>query len=510
MSSRCITSSNNRNAHLQTETRRHEKVKLLLTLFLCHCNAQQITDSIQVSSKHQTTGCIRIPVIATDRVRHVHELSISIQSPTCADHGHGKYQLDTFSYENNTVNLTHREQLPDRNNSSPRSCSIVANSTNVIATCFQQQHKNGQLLDFNTGVLTSCVATIHSYNISTWKLQQFDFKTEFKKCATSAGQDAFVSCKNKTYFTTSTYGASGTALYLFDSSFNELNRVNVTSTSRSESTIVNISECQLTLLTRAASDQAYPNLKAWHYIIRNSSLVQTSTSISAWTTPFNWEGWTFQHQSNLNLRNQKHTTNFGTANWPVTTPSDYGSNKFESKEHSNKFWGISTNSNNTNGRFKPVLVQGVNNISTSVQPIFGFSHIAYASGILVKDTVWIIFETDSCKDQGKFPCIKRLFIDLLERPVTTVVDLLNQDQNHLTPNCTNEYTPDYTVKSFEGQPALQTQEIPLATISVLFVIIVATISAVCTRLYLNHRVSISKYISQVKSLSHGMRPASSV
>nr|QFU19747.1 putative transmembrane protein [Serpentovirinae sp.] len=407
----------------QTGTKAKIQCLLILFLFL-FINAQRVNDSLQVDVDHLTNACIRIPVIVTDRVNLVHELTIKLAGPKCKDNGLGVYQLDTYRYLNNTFEFLSSTQLPDGVNYGPRSCSMSVNSSYVFVICFHQPRKGDELIDFNKGNLTSCKATIFVYDVITWQLRKFDFPLKPGYCATSASQDSFVDCRHGKFLATSSYssnrqnGRRGTYVYIFDQHMNMLTS-NEVSTFYGEANIQSYGDCQFKVYIRSSGDNKSPYLQEVLMFYDGSSLVCVSNKSSTWHTPFN-NGWVYTHPNVL-----KTYEAFGAANFPAFAPFDYGRYAGESVKFNNSYVGITTNYSNTNGRFVPLFVNKFNEKIKS-EPIFGLSHIAYACGVYIKDTVLLLIETDACQNTGIYPCVKRVGIDLLNRPIKWVGKNQNQ------------------------------------------------------------------------------------
>nr|AUS29616.1 TM-glycoprotein [Ball python nidovirus 1] len=394
---------------------------LCLASFIFGANSQRVQDSVDLNVNHKILACTRIPVIATDRQNLVHELTIRIDNPRCNDNGLGVYQLDTYRYQNNVYEYVKSNQLPDGVNSSPRSCSLSVNSSHVFVICFNQIFNGDELVDFNKGKLLKCNGTIFVYDVYDWGLRQFHFQLEENYCATSASQDAFVECRHGTFLATSSnshlrqLGDKGTFVYVFDQYLVMLSKIKA-STYLGEANIQSLGSCQFILRIRASGDKKSPYLSEVVLEYDGVRLKKLTQGDSDWHTPFNAVGWVFQHPV-MYPRNPYSA--FGAANFPAYAPYDYGYYPSESVIFGKSYFGITTNFSNTNGRFVPLFVYKINEKIKS-EKIFGFSHIAYANGVYIKDTVILLIETDSCLDTGLYPCVKRVMIDLLDRPCQRV------------------------------------------------------------------------------------------
>lgn len=463
----------------------------LLISFVTITDGQRVADTAFVLSNHTTTSCTRIPVIATDRSQYVHELTININNADCKDHGLGKYQLDTFKFEDNVYEFIGSHQLPDGSDYSPRSCSLSANTTHVFSICFHQPHAGTHLVDFNDGKLLRCNATIFVYDVYTWQLRHFKFQLQEGYCATSASQDAWVECKYGIFLATSSYSSNyqnfgrGTYVYIFDENLVMLSKFNV-SVNYGEANIRAIGDCEFILAIRSSGDNKTPYLREVKLYYNGSQLINRSIGLSDWHTPFNWHQWVFQHPYTVSTNN----TAFGTANFPAYSPFDYGKYVGESPLFNNSYYGITTNATNTNGRFAPLFVYKINNTIKS-ERIFGLSHIAYACGVYFKDTVILLIETDSCQDAGIFPCVKRIMIDLLHRPT-------NRADKVLTTTLDSTLgTTTISIQRVAHEPKLDT----LAVIIVnLLLIILGLCVWVITKLFLRFKLRPHRWLNRVKIL----------
>ncbi|QGW58080.1 TM-glycoprotein [Morelia viridis nidovirus] len=465
-------------------------IYLLINLFY-QVDSQQVMDTVFVQPNHTSTGCVRIPVIATDRKHYVHELTIKMNNIACKDNGLGVYQLDTYRYEENVYEFISSRQLPDGSDYSPRSCSLSANSTHVFIICFHQLKAGKNLADFNDGKLLKCNATIFVYDVDNWQLRQFKFQLQEGYCATSASQDAWVECRYGRFLATSSYssnrqkGQKGNYVYIFDEYLVMLSKFNV-SVNYGEANIRATGNCEFILAIRSSGDNKTPYLREVKLYYNGSHLVNRSMGLSDWHTPFNWYKWVYQHPYTVTSK----PTSFGTANFPAYSPFDYGRCVGESSIFNNSYYGITTNATNTNGRFVPLFVYKINNTIKS-ERIFGLSHIAYACGVYIKDTVILLIETDSCQDAGIFPCVKRIVIDLLHRPINRVGKVLTT-----------------TLDSTHGTTTISTQRVAhepkLDTLAVIIVNLLLIILGLCvwviTKLFLRFKLRPHRWLNRVKIL----------
>nr|QJQ82297.1 ORF7 [Carpet python nidovirus 1] len=491
-----LSFSSRRLSHVQLqEPATTNEVKYLLICLLLSlvnlANTQRVSDTVVVSSNHTTTSCTRIPVIASDRSQYVHELTININNAECKDNGLGVYQLDTFRFEDNFYEFIGSQQLSDGSDYSPRSCSLSANTTHVFAICFHQPHAGTHLVDFNNGQLLKCNATIFVYDVVTWQLRQFKFQLQEGYCATSASQDAWVECQYGIFLATSSYSSNkqknlkGTYVYIFDENLVMLSKFNV-SVNHGEANIRATGNCEFILAIRSSGDNKTPYLREVKLYYNGSHLINRSTGLSDWHTPFNWHNWVYQYPYTIT----SNATSFGTANFPAYSPFDYGRYAGESPIFNNSYYGITTNATNTNGRFVPLFVYKINNTIKS-EKIFGLSHIAYACGVYVKDTVILLIETDSCQDAGIFPCVKRIIIDLLHRPINRVGKVIKTtlDSTH--------GTTTISIQRVVREPKLDT----LAVIIVnLLLIILGLCVWVITKLFLRYKLRPHRWLNRVKIL----------
>nr|QFU19709.1 putative transmembrane protein [Serpentovirinae sp.] len=425
-------SDNDHDVQIYQTGTKASKIKCLLTLWFLSLvsltNAQQVQDTVELKVNHKINACTRIPVIVTDRENLVHELTIKINNPSCNDNGLGVYQLDSFRFSDGLYEFLVSNQLPDGENYSPRSCSLSVNSSHVFIVCFNQpfNRNDNNLVDFNKGILTKCNATIFVYDVIFWQLRQFHFKLEENYCATSASQDAFVECRYGTFLATSSYshgkqsGVKGTFVYIFDQHLKMLTKIQA-STYYGEANIQSMGNCAFKLRIRSSGDKKSPFLTEVTLSYNGSTLTVSSNTDSEWHTPFNSDGWVFKYPF---VYPSTLKSSFGTANFPAYAPVDYGRYPGESVIFEKSYFGITTNFSNTNGRFVPMFVYKINEKIKS-EKIFGFSHIAYANGVYFKDRVLLLIETDSCQDTGLFPCVKRVMLDLLNRPILRMEQVIN-------------------------------------------------------------------------------------
>nr|QJQ82377.1 ORF7 [Carpet python nidovirus 1] len=479
---------------MQQSSAKAEQVKCLLICLLLNLfyavNGQQVTDTVFVQPNHTTTGCVRIPVIVTDREQYVHELTIKMDNPACRDNGLGVYQLDTYRYEENVYEFISSHQLPDGSDYSPRSCSLSANTTHVFIICFHQLKAGKNLIDFNEGKLLRCNATIFVYDVDTWQLRQFKFQLEEGYCATSASQDAWVECEHGGFLATSSYsstrqkGEKGNYVYIFDEHLVMLSKFKIR-INYGEVNIRASGNCEFKLAIRSSGDNKTPYLREVTLFYNGSQLIFRSSVVSDWHTPYNWNDWVFRHPKPHRIASEA----FGTANFPAYAPVDYGRFPGESLRFKNSHYGITTNATNTNGRFAPLFVYKINNVIKS-EKIFGFSHIAYACGVYIKDTVWLLIETDSCYDPGIYPCVKRILIDLQHRPIKRMGNYLNNlDSIH--------GTPETSTRRVAHEPKI----VALAIVIVnLLLIILGLCVWVVTKLFLNCKLRPHRWLNRVKIL----------
>nr|QFU19782.1 putative transmembrane protein [Serpentovirinae sp.] len=479
---------------MQQANAKAEQVKCLLICLLLNLfyvvDGQQVTDTVFVQPNHTTTGCVRIPVIVTDRGQYVHELTIKMDNPACKDNGLGVYQLDTYRYEENVYEFISSHQLPDGSGYSPRSCSLSANTTHVFIICFHQLKAGKNLKDFNDGKLLKCNATIFVYDVDNWQLRQFKFQLEEGYCATSASQDAWVECRHGRFLATSSYssnrqqGKKGNYVYIFDEHLVMLSKFNV-SVNYGEANIRASGNCEFKLAIRSSGDNKTPYLREVTLFYNGSQLINRSSGVSDWHTPYNWNGWVFRHPTPYGTV----STAFGTANFPAYAPVDYGRYPGESLRFNNSHYGITTNATNTNGRFAPLFVYKINNVIKS-EKIFGLSHIAYACGVYIKDTVWLLIETDSCYDPGIYPCVKRILIDLQHRPIKRMGNYLdNLDSIH--------GTPEISTRRVAHEPKIDALAIVIVN---LLLIILGLCVWVITKLFLKHKLRPHRWLNRVKIL----------
>lgn len=477
---------------MQQANAKAEQVKCLLTCLLINLfyqvDSQQVMDTVFVQPNHTTTGCVRIPVIATDREQYVHELTIKMNNLACKDNGLGIYQLDTYRFEYNVYEFISSRQLPDGSDYSPRSCSLSANTSHVFIICFHQLKAGKNLADFNDGKLLKCNATIFVYDVANWQLRQFKFQLQEGYCATSASQDAWVECRHGRFLATSSYssnrqqGEKGNYVYIFDENLVMLSKFNV-SVNYGEANIRASGNCEFKLAIRSSGDNKTPYLREVTLFFNGSQLINRSSGVSDWHTPYNWNGWVFRHPTPYDTV----STAFGTANFPAYAPVDYGRYPGESLRFNNSHYGITTNATNTNGRFAPLFVYKINNVIKS-EKIFGLSHIAYACGVYIKDTVWLLIETDSCHDPGIYPCVKRILIDLQHRPIKRMGTFLN--------NLDSIYgTPEISTRRVASEPKIDA----LAVIIVnLLLIILGLCVWVITKLFLKCKLRPHRWLNRMK------------
>nr|AII00831.1 putative HN protein [Python nidovirus] len=470
------------------------QVKCLLILWLVNLIAytygQRVLDSVDLKVNHKINACNRIPVIATDRENLVHELTIKIDNPSCNDNGLGVYQLDTYKYQDNIYEYITSNQLPDGEASSPRSCSLGVNSSHVVIICFNQifNYKDNQLVDFNEGGLIKCNATIFVYDVNNWQLRKFYFELKESYCATSASQDAFVECRHGTFLATSSYShprqksEHGTYVYIFDQYMNMLTSIKA-SNFQGEANLQSEANCAFKLRIRSSGDNKSPYLAEVLLTYDGVALKISATSTSDWHPPIYVQHYGLEYPLKVSTIRE----GFGAANFPAYAPVDYGRYPFESVVFEKSYFGITTNFSNTNGRFVPMFVYKINE-KIKLEKIFGFSHIAYANGVYIKDTVVLLIETDSCQDTGLFPCVKRVMIDLLNRPCQRV----GKSETKILDSF-NGTTSQVRVTS---EPRISALAIAIVN---LFLVTLGLCVWVTTKLLLNYKPRSFRWLSRMKS-----------